>query len=33
MDNQRRIEIELRWREIDRELAEIADCKTHQLCN
>jgi hypothetical protein len=33
MNDQRRQEIETRWQEIDAELAEIADCKTHQLCN
>jgi len=33
MNEQRRNEIDQRWREIDRELAEIAECKTNQLCN
>lgn len=33
MNEQRHEEIEKRWQEIDHELAEIANCKTHQLCN
>jgi hypothetical protein len=33
MGDQRRQEIERRWEEIDRELAEISECKTNQLCN
>jgi hypothetical protein len=32
MNEQRRMEIEIRWQEIDRELAEIAECKTTKLC-
>ena len=33
MSQQRRQEIEQRWQEIDRELAEIANCKTNRLCD
>ena len=32
MDDQRRNELEQRWQEIDRELADIADCKSTRLC-
>jgi hypothetical protein len=32
MDYNRHLEIKRRWQEIDRELAENVDCKTHQLC-
>jgi hypothetical protein len=33
MNVQRRHEIEQRWQEIDRELAEIAECKTTRPCD
>jgi hypothetical protein len=33
MTDQRRNEIEQRWREIDRELREIANCKTTRPCD
>jgi hypothetical protein len=33
MNDQHRNEIEQRWREIDRELAEIANCKTTRPCD
>ena len=33
MNEEHRQEIEQRWREIDRELSQIAECKTNQLCN
>jgi hypothetical protein len=33
MDEQHRKDIERRWQEIDRELSEIADCKTTRPCD
>ena len=33
MDEQRREELEQRWQEINRELANIADCKSTRLCD
>jgi hypothetical protein len=33
MNDQRRNEIKQRWQEIDRELAEIAECKTNRPCD
>ena len=33
MDEQGRNELEQRWQEIDRELANIADCKSTRLCD